>query len=99
MTEKISATPKMISEMTLEELWELFPIELVAHDDVFCEWYDHEQQNLTLIIPKPYIFRISHIGSTALKGIVTKRIVDILLETNDSEQMSRNLSLLNASLK
>ena len=31
---------KELSEMSLEELWELFPIFLVAHDDKWNIFYD-----------------------------------------------------------
>lgn len=35
------------------------------------------------------IFRISHIGSTAIRGIWAKDIVDILAETDDVEKAAR----------
>lgn len=31
---------KRLSEMSLEELWELFPIYLTAHQDYWPEWDD-----------------------------------------------------------
>lgn len=33
---------KPLSEMTLEELWELFPIFLTEHQDCWAGWYEDE---------------------------------------------------------
>ncbi len=33
---------KNLNEMTLEELWELFPIELVPHNKLWKEWAEEE---------------------------------------------------------
>ncbi len=33
---------KKLSEMSLEELWQLFPIYLVEHKDYWKEWYNEE---------------------------------------------------------
>ena len=70
---------KKLSEMTLEELWRLFPIELVPHDAKWSEQFAREKTVLAQFFPSA---RISHIGSTAVKGIYAKPIVDILLETD-----------------
>lgn len=34
---------KPLSEMTLEELWELFPIVLAEHRDCWADWYAEEE--------------------------------------------------------
>lgn len=70
---------KTLSEMTLEELWELFPIILTEHQETWGDWYDEEQQRLVSILP-PENIRISHIGSTAINNIWAKPIIDILVE-------------------
>lgn len=72
---------KELSEMTLEELWELFPITLVAHNDKWNIFYDEIESFLKTILSECPIERISHIGSTAISGIWAKDIVDILVET------------------
>ena len=69
---------KPLSEMTLEELWELFPITLSPHRDCWKKWYNEEKDNLARVLPKEA--RISHIGSTAVSGIWAKPIIDILVE-------------------
>lgn len=70
---------KDLSEMTLEELWELFPIFLTEHKGVWARWYAEEEKRLAGFLPREDM-RISHIGSTAISGIWAKPIVDILVE-------------------
>lgn len=53
---------KEISEMSLEELWELFPIFLVPHNDKWNIFYDEIESVLKLILSECPIERISHIG-------------------------------------
>lgn len=38
---------KELSEMTLEELWDLFPIFLVQHDDKWNEYYKEIELKLS----------------------------------------------------
>lgn len=71
---------KKLSEMSLEELWELFPVILKDYNSHYPEWYEEEKINLLRITEKEYIKRINHIGSTAVKGLISKPTVDILLE-------------------
>lgn len=70
---------KSLSDMTLEELWELFPIILTEHNEVWTKWYTEEARRLAGILPRNDI-RISHIGSTAINNIWSKPIIDILVE-------------------
>ena len=69
---------KKISEMSLEELWRLFPIFLTKHQDCWKNWYAEEEIILKKIIPQAN--RIQHIGSTAVDWIWAKPIIDILVE-------------------
>lgn len=69
---------KKLSEMTLEELWQLFPIYLTEHQPCWQEWYSEEEGLLKNILSSAE--RISHIGSTAIPSIWAKPIVDILVE-------------------
>ena len=68
---------KKLSEMTLEELWQLFPIILREHNPCWAEWYREEREVLSAMLPGA---RLSHIGSTAVPGIWAKPTVDILVE-------------------
>ena len=69
---------KKLSEMTLEELWQLFPIYLTEHQPCWREWYTEEEGLLKNVLSSTE--RISHIGSTAIPSIWAKPIVDILVE-------------------
>ena len=76
---------KKLSEMSLEELWELFPIFLVEPQSCWRAWYEEEREELQKIAPRGA--KIHHIGSTAIQGIWAKPIVDILIEVEDYSQM------------
>lgn len=70
---------KSLSNMTLEELWELFPIVLTKHNEKWVKWYAEEEKRLAGILPINDI-RLNHIGSTAINNICAKPIIDILVE-------------------
>lgn len=84
---------KALSDMTLEELWELFPIVLTEHKEIWNKWYAEEQKRLDSIFP-PENIKISHIGSTAINNIWAKPIIDILVEIPKSLSMDRVKGLL-----
>ena len=84
---------KALSDMTLEELWELFPIILTEPNENWDKWYREEQQRLTGIFQTENI-KLSHIGSTAISGIWAKPIVDILVELPSSLPMESAKELL-----
>lgn len=71
---------KKLSEMSLEELWQLFPIFLTEHQAEWKVWYMEEEALLKKCLPAEGVVRISHIGSTAIEGIWAKPIIDILVE-------------------
>ena len=86
---------KELSEMTLEELWQLFPIVLTEHQDCWKEWYLEEAQLLRRLLPEGIC--INHIGSTAVEGIWAKPIVDILVELSPDTSMEEIRGKLSAS--
>lgn len=69
---------KPLSEMTLEELWRLFPIKLTEHQACWVDWYQEEKDHLILVLP--YTVKVHHIGSTSIEGIWAKPTIDILIE-------------------
>lgn len=80
---------KELSEMSLEELWELFPIFLIAHNDQWNIFYDEIESFLKITLSECPVERINHIGSTAISGIWAKDIVDVLIEVSkDSDIQS-----------
>lgn len=75
---------KKLSEMTLEELWKLFPIQLVEPDTK--NWNRiFQDEKYMLVSLLPFQIKIHHIGSTAIKGIWAKPIVDILIEAHAAD--------------
>lgn len=86
---------KKLSQMSLEELWQLFPIYLVEHQICWKEWYFEEEVFLKSKLPK--IERISHIGSTAISSIWAKPIIDILVEVSKDCELSDYKDLLVSS--
>lgn len=86
---------KELSEMTLEELWKLFPIILKEHNREYKNWYEIEKESLINCINKKNILRINHIGSSAVEGLISKPTVDILLEIDNKtniEQLTNTLA-------
>lgn len=89
-----------LEEMSLEELWQLFPIFLREHQDEWKDWYEEERLRLLSFLPEHQIVRLSHIGSTSVETIWAKPIVDILLEIPKETDMvvMRDLLLQNGYL-
>lgn len=83
---------KKLSEMTLEELWKLFPIFLVPHCDYWNNWFNTEKTKLEKLIPNGTL--INHIGSTAIKNIWAKPIIDVLVEVPPETPLSDIKNLL-----
>lgn len=72
---------KKLKDMTLEELWELFPIVIVPHNSLWSGWAREEIRRLSALLAD-YNPIINHIGSTAVPDIQAKPIVDILVEVS-----------------
>jgi len=86
---------KPLSEMSLEELWQLFPIILKAHNPQHREWYLAQKDEIFHWVGQENIARINPIGSSMVEGLVAKPIVDILLEvphTCDIEELKQRLT-------
>ena len=86
---------KKLSEMSLEELWQLFPIILTKHQEDWKEWYLEEERLLKNILPQ--VEKISHIGSTAIPAIWAKPIIDILVEVPKESNLLDYIWLYNPS--
>ena len=86
---------KKLSEMSLKELWQLFPIFLTEYQTSWKEWYSEEEIFLKKTIPQ--VVRISHIGSTAIGSILAKPIIDILVEVPKESILSNYRDLLENS--
>ncbi len=80
---------KDLSEMNLEELWQLFPIILSEHKSEYKQWYLEEKKKIEEVLDPSKIERINQIGSTAVKGLISKPTVDILLEVKKSVEIDK----------
>ncbi len=83
---------KELTEMTLEELWQLFPIILTEHKSYWADWYREEISLLKSLLPKDVEYH--HIGSTAIDGIMAKPIIDILIVVNSSDNLHNVANIL-----
>ena len=80
---------KSLSEMSLEELWQLFPIILKEHNSEYKNWYLEEKAEIEEALSEKYIERINHIGSTAVPGLLAKPTIDILLEISRGVELAK----------
>ncbi len=78
---------KKLSDMSLEELWNLFPIFLTEHKNCWKAYYCEMADRISSELSEFQIVRISHIGSTAINNIWSKDIVDILVEAARLENL------------
>lgn len=88
---------KKLSEMSLQQLWELFPIFLTEHKNCWKEWFDDERRRLEILLSKRNNVKINHIGSTAIDTIWAKPIIDILVEIPKECNMSAIKEILIAN--
>lgn len=85
----------LLEDLSLEELWELFPIIFTDDHEKFKRIYLNEENILKSLLGN-YIERISHIGSTSIENIKTKPIVDILVEIDfDNKDIVKDILLNN----
>lgn len=87
---------KELKDMSLEELWVLFPIELVPHQSVWRGWAFMEIAALSDALAL-YAPIITHIGSTAVPDIWAKPIVDLLVELPEGSDWLQVKTLLEKS--
>lgn len=85
---------KSLSEMTLEELWQLFPIILQEHNPEYLKWYEAEREEIIIQLGEANIKRISHIGSTSVIGLLAKPTIDILLEVDKTYDIKQLRDIL-----
>ncbi|MDR1156689.1 MAG: GrpB family protein [Oscillospiraceae bacterium] len=79
MLKRLDGKETVAFGLTLEELWQLFPIELAEHNPAWRDWYKDEESSLLTLLDGA-IEKTEHIGSTAIDGLLAKPIVDILLQ-------------------
>lgn len=83
--------------MTNEELWALFPIILSEHRAEWTKFYEQEKDTIISALGTNNMYRINHIGSTSVPGLIAKPTIDILLEIpTDADIPSLTAALISA---
>lgn len=86
-----------LQEMTNEELWVLFPIILSEHRAEWTKFYEQEKDTIISALGTNNMYRINHIGSTSVPGLIAKPTIDILLEIpTDADIPSLTAALISA---
>jgi GrpB-like predicted nucleotidyltransferase (UPF0157 family) len=71
---------KDLYQLTTDELGQLFPIFIVDYNPDWPRLASIESRKIIETIGKEFVFRIEHIGSTAVPGLCAKPTIDFLLE-------------------
>lgn len=88
---------KKLKYMSIEDLWELFPIILEIYNPNYKLWYTEEKHQLLNILQDCNVCRINHIGSTSVEGLIAKPIIDILLELPKGYDVNSVLQILESN--
>lgn len=83
-----------MADMTDEARSKLFPIVLNDYNPAWPQWFAEEKQRLIRLIGAEHIFRITHIGSTAVPGLTAKPTIDILLEIDENTDIEKIIGSL-----
>ncbi len=69
-----------LNDFTTEELGQLFPIEIVPYNEKWITLYLDEKNRIEKVLTNKVALQIEHFGSTAVQGLASKPIIDILVE-------------------
>lgn len=72
---------KGLNELSKEEFGKLFPVEIVPYDPAWPILFEKEKKLLLKTLGPSLALRIEHFGGTAVPGLASKPIIDIVLET------------------
>ena len=64
-------------------------IAVVPYDESWPQRYAELELRLKRMLPRRLVQRIAHIGSTAVPGLSSKPIIDVQVEVNDLEAVTR----------
>lgn len=84
---------KTLKDLTLEELWQLFPISLSPHNPLWNLWAKQEIYFLYRLLSEVNP-AINHIGSTAIPRLKAKPIIDILVEVAEDVEWHKIKDLM-----
>jgi GrpB-like predicted nucleotidyltransferase (UPF0157 family) len=71
---------KNLNDLSIHELGQLFPIEIVPYDKNWIKIYNSEKKRILYSLGSNIVKRLEHFGSTAVPGLASKPIIDILIE-------------------
>lgn len=83
-----------LSNLNIEELGQLFPIEISTYDYNWPKLYKVEKSTINRLFNNKEIIKIDHIGSTAIPRIKAKPTIDILLQVNNQTNNSKIINNL-----
>lgn len=86
---------KRLEDMTLAELWELFPIIICEHKNEWSLWAQEEIESLQSVFGS--LAKIHHIGSTAIRDIWAKPIIDLLIVSDNKSNFLEIKRLITAA--
>lgn len=78
-----SDSNKLLHDMTIAELGQLFPIIITDYSYKWSDLYKEEAKLIIDSFSQTEIIRIDHIGSTAIPGLRAKPTIDILLQISE----------------
>ena len=77
--------------MTTEELGRKYPIVMAEYDPRWPERYEEEARFLRSRFGPDVVRRVEHFGSTAVPGLASKPIIDVLVEVASFEAAERDV--------
>lgn len=79
---------KAFSDLTKEEIGNLFPIEISQYDPDWPKLYEQERQLIEKNINPALFSRMEHFGSTSVPGLSSKNTIDILMAVDFDDTSS-----------
>ncbi len=85
---------KDLKDLSLDELWQLFPIIIKPYNKHYPDWYTEEANSLNALLKDYKVLRMNHIGSTAIPKLASKPTIDILCELETHQNIDEVAQLL-----
>jgi GrpB-like predicted nucleotidyltransferase (UPF0157 family) len=82
---------KSLYSMTRNELGHLFPIILSKPKTEWANLFIQEKNNIIKLLSKEIVFRVEHIGSTAVPGLLAKPTIDLLVEISKNKDTDKRI--------
>jgi len=79
-------TSRKVARVVKEE------VAVVPYDPIWPRLFEEEKRHLLHCLPSELVRRIEHFGSTAIPGLPSKPIVDILVEVTDLDETRQRVA-------